>query len=871
MSWRRRQARERDLERELRSDLDLEGEEQQGNGLSAQEARYAARRAFGNSTFIREEVRQMWGTQAWDRLAQDGRQTARALYKSPGFTLAAALTLALGIGANTAMFTLVDAIILRPLPFPEPGRLIRIDKDVVRQQASLVILRDSSRTTEYGAYSANTEFNLTGQGEPQRLVGTLVSANLFSILGQRPLLGRTFEAGEDAPGQVRAVILSYDLWQHQFRGDPGITGRTITIDDVDRRVAGVMPPDFQFPSPRTAVWIPVRIDRRNVGVYWWTYNLNIAGRLRPGFTAAQAYAELRTFVPRIRDSFPPPWKVWPDWGLKAEVVSLQESLVGDVRVRLLVLLAAVGLVLLVACVNVANLLLARGAAREKEISLRLALGASRSRIAGQLLTESLLLAALGGGAGLAMAFAAGGLFRHILPNDLPRLSGGAVDIRVLAFTAALTLATGLGFGLLPALRFSKGDLQTGLKSVSGAVLGALGHQRLSSTLVAFEIAVGVVVVIGAGLLARSFWELINVKPGFRTTGTLTALLTPNPSLCRVPARCASFYEDVLERAGALPGVQAAAAVNPLPLSGDVGAGAMELEGHPILPGHAAPALWASTVTPDYFAAMGIPVLSGRGFLNSDRAGSELVVLVTAKTGQRWWPGQKPVGKHLRFVAEELQRTVVGVTGDTREAALDGDPDWVEGHIYLPYAQYAVNLGPRMTVVLRTAGSPLLFAEPLRRLVAEIRHDVPVTQLRTMDEVISQSVNTPRSTMWLLFSFAALALLLSAVGIYAVVAYAAAQKRREIGIRIALGARPRDILRGILARSLTVASIGLAFGLVGAYAGTRVLRSLLFQVAPHDVVTFIAMPLVLLLVALCATYVPARRAARVDPAVTLRNE
>lgn len=412
-----------------------------------------------------------------------------------------------------------------------------------------------------------------------------------------------------------------------------------------------MPPRFQFPSVQTEIWLPTRIDPQNLGMYWWMYNLNIVGRLRPGFTLGQAQAELRSFLPRIRDSFP--WKMWPDWGQKARLVDFQETLIGSVRTRLLILLAAVGLVLLIACANVANLLLARSTSRQKEMSVRSALGASRARILRQLLTESLLLAVLGAGVGLAFAFVVSSVFWHVLPTDLAQLGSHGIDLRVLGFTGLLALGTGIGFGIFLALRSLKADVQNGLKSEDRGTSGGRSRQRISNALVAFELAIGVVVVIGAGLLARSFWELINVNPGFQSDGRLTALVTPNPSLCKTPARCVAFYQELLDRTRSLPGVQDAAAVNPLPLSGDIGGGAMELEDHPVLPGHSAPTLWASTVTPDYLATMGIPVLSGRGFLESDHEGTELVALVTASTAKHWWPGENPIGKHLHTYRKSL--------------------------------------------------------------------------------------------------------------------------------------------------------------------------------------------------------------------------
>jgi predicted permease len=865
----RRSQVEADLNDELRDYVERQTERYLAKGLSPEQARAAALRDVDGIEQVKENCRDVRATAWIENARQDIRCACRTLRKNWGFALAAVSTLALGIGANTAMFGVVDGVLLRSLPFPEPSQLVRIMGDVVRQQASLVALRDGSRTTDYGAYSENTEFNFTGHGEPKRLVGCAVTANLFSVLRQAPLAGRAFLAGEDLPGNDGVAILSYSFWQNEFRGDPSVVGRIIKLDEADRRVVGVMPRTFRFPSLETEIWVPTRIDRRNVGMYWWTYNLNIVGRLRQGFTIQQAEAELRTFIPRIRDSFA--WRMWPDWGQKAHLVNLQETLIGDVRTRLLILLSVVALVLLIACANVANLVLARSASRQRELSLRAALGASRTRILRQLLTESLVLAVLGAGVGLAVAFVVSSVFWRVLPTGLAQLGDKAIDLRVLGFTGLLAVGTGLGFGMLPAFRSLRADVQNALRSEDRAISGSRSRMRMSNGLVAFEVAIGVVVVIGAGLLARSFWELINVDPGFQTDHRLTALVTPNPSLCNTAGQCVAFYDELLSRTRPLPGVQSVAAVSPLPLSGNIGGAALELQDHPVLPGHSAPTLWVSSVTPDYFATMGISILSGRVFRDSDREVTELVAVVTAATAKHWWPNENPIGKHVRYVSEKSLRTVVGVVRDTKDAALSGDPGWMEGHFYLPYAQSGANLSPRLAVVLKTGVDPLSLSAPFRRLVSEIHKDVPVTEIRNMEEVISQSVSTSRSTLWLFLSFAALALVLSSVGIYAMFAYTVAQRTREIGIRMALGAPGKDIVQGILAHSFIITSIGLMVGIAAAYASTRFLRSLLFLVPSHDVVTFIAIPTLLLVFALVATYVPARRATKVDPVLALRHE
>jgi putative ABC transport system permease protein len=858
---------DRDLDRELRSHIDLEAEEHQEAGIPPDEARYAARRAFGNVTRLREDTRSMWGWMSFERLAQDLRYACRTLSKNRAFAAAVVGTLGLGIGANTAMFSVVNAVLVRPLPFEEPDQLFLITGYSLRQQASLVAFQNQDPSAEYAAYSSGNQLNLTGEGDPVRLTGSVVSANLFSVLKAQPFLGRVFEAGEDTPGRDAVVVLSHSYWQARFRGDPGILGRFITLDETVRRVVGVMPPQFRFPTPQTQLWIPTRIDPANVGVYWWTNNLNLVGRLSPGRTLSEVEAAVDRLRPRIRDGFP--WQMWPDWGSDAQVAGLQEALVGDVKTRLLVLLAAVGLVLLIACANVGNLLLARGASRQKEIALRASLGASRGRIVRQLLTESLVLGLAGGTAGFALALLTSGMLGYLLPPDLPRLSEIGIDLRVLAFTAALVLGTGFGFGVLPALRLSRANTQSSLKAAGRTVVCGRNRQRLSATIVVLEIAVGVVVVISAGLVARSLWLLTSVHPGFDTANLLTAVVTPNESLCREPSRCAAFYDELLGKLRSLPGVLAAAAVNPLPLGGGIGGTPAEMEDHPHVPGTPSPTLWMANVTPEYLRVMRIPILQGRSFESTDQQGRVDVALVSRSTVERWWPGQNPIGKQLHLVGgKQRWRTVVGVTGNTLQETLAGNPDWQDGEIYLPYAQ---NVRPQMTVVVRTSREPNDVAVPLRQIVAEMRPDVPVTEVRTMEEVVSASLITPRSTMWLLSTFAGLALLLSATGIYAVVSYATVQRTREFGIRMALGARPADIRRRVLAHSLALGCAGLALGVAAAFGATRVLASFLFDITTTDLVTFASMPLLLLMVVLMASFVPAYRASGVDPTVALRSE
>ncbi len=870
MSFWRRKIREAELDEEVRGHLEMAAQERVERGATVKEAERAARREFGNVALVNEVTQDQWGWRWMEDLVEDARYGLRRMRRSAGFTAIAVLTLALGIGANTAIFSLVNGILLVSLPYPNPERLVSVTGTYPK--GAFVAMREQVRTMDVAAYAEGHDFNLSSAGEPVRLTGTLVSAELFSILDARPALGRTFYPGEDTAAQDSYVILSHALWQQRFAGDAAIVGRSIVLEGTSRQVVGVMPPDFRFPSTKTQVWIPLHNDPQDHG-YWADDFMPVIGRLRSGSSLQEALAEIRIFQSRVTAMFP--WPMPAAWNASVSAVPLQNGMVANVRARFLMLLGAVAMVLLIACANVANLMLSRAAIRTKEIAVRAAMGAGRKRIIRQLLTESVLLASLGGLLGLLFATKGLALLRATLPADTPRLADVQMDWRVLAFAGGLAILTGFIFGLAPALHLSRAALAESLKSAGrGAALSV--SQRLRSGLAVAEIAFAVLLVIGAGLLIRSFWALSHVNPGFQAEHILTARITPNESFCNDAARCVSFYRSLLDRVQGLPGVGTAALVNTLPLGGRVTKRSLELQDYVVpMPG-TSPLFWLDVVTPDYFAVMDIRLLSGRGFAAADTSGNPPVAVVTAATAQRYWPQQNPVGKHIRFDREKDWYTVVGVVADVRAYDLQRDtPDWITGTVYVPYSPKATQedgqLPAQMAIAARTKIDESEMSGMVRHAVASLNQEAPVSEVKTMRAVVSESVSTPRSTTFLFATFAGLALTLGTIGVYGVLSFLVSNRTREIGVRMALGAQRRDVLRSVMGEGAKLSLAGIALGMAGAFALMRVLSGELYGVGATDPLTFCGVAILVGVVAMAACYVPARRAMRVDPVVALRYE
>ena len=871
---------EQEVDDELTFHLETRVDVLMARGLSREVARAQARREFGDLRAAREEITAIDRGRAgrerradWRAaLVQDIRFAVRSLSRHPSFVVVTVLTLALGIGANAAMFSVVDAVLLKPLPYREPERLVSVwPAGSMMPGVFAEVRRGVTTMHSIAGYSSGTAVSMTAADEPARLVQSEVTAGFFDVIGVQAHVGRTFVGGEDDPGRDRVAVLSHSLWAQRFGSDARVVGRPIVVDGISRVVVGVMPRGFHFPSPTIDLWVPISMDASpaNVGKYWGTSHLNVIARLRPGVPIGHAEQEAARLVDRSRSSFP--WRMPDEWGKGVTVVPLERKVVGNAGPMLLVLFGSVGVVLLIACVNVANLLLGRAASREREIAIRASLGAGRGRIVRQLLTESVLLAGLGGVVGLVLA--AGGVrgLLLMLPAGLPRVTEVAVDLRVLAFAMTTALATGIAFGMVPALRASRPALQ-GVLGATRNASGSLARRRLSEGLVVAQIVLGVVLVVGAGLLIKSFWRLHQVELGFNAE-RVVAVDIPLPAFASDTAmRAMTFYEGVLERVRAVPGVSSSAVASVLPFGG-VGSQhssfAAEIEAHPTPPGGSAPMLVRTVVTPDYFRTMGIPLVRGRALSAADREGTALVALVDELTARRLWPNETVVGQRIRAVWVREWVTVVGVVGSVRRDSLSSPG---EAQVYVPLGQRgAFTVPTQMSLVVRTDRDPAFIGPALRAAVSAVDRSVPVGAARPMQALIGASASRARFTMVLLATFAGVALALGAVGIYGVVSYAVSRRTREIGVRMALGARAADMVGMVLREGGALAVAGVALGIVASLAANRALAGFLFGVTPSDPVVLIAVSVVLGAVAVGACLVPARRAARVDPVVALRSE
>jgi len=803
---------------------------------------------------------------------QDIRFGLRQLRKSGGFTAVAAFTLALGIGANTAIFSLVSGILLRPLSYPEPDRLVSITGTYPK--GAFAAMREQIHSMDVAAYAEGYELNLTHIGDPVRLTGAAVSAELFSVLGTSAELGQTFHSGQDAPGQDNYVILSHDLWQQRFGADLAIVGRSIELEGIPRQVVGVMSADFHFPSPKTQLWVPLHNQPDNASTYWAGDFMPVIGRLHSGVTLAQAGAEIRLFQSHVFDLFP--WTMPKNWNADVTAIPLQNGMVADVRSRLLLLLGAVGVILLIACANVANLTLSRAASRQKEIGIRSALGAGRQRIARQLLTESVLLSGVGAILGFVLAAFGLSALKSLLPADTPRLFDVHLDGRVLIFTIGLAVFSGLLFGLAPALEASRTDLTESLNAAGrGAAVSV--SRRLRGSLAIAEVALSIMLVIAAGLLIRSFRALSRVDTGFHPQQLLTARITPDQSFCADPQRCISFYRDLVDRLRSKPEIRSAAVVNTLPLSGRVAKRSFDIENFssPSL-AQSQPLLWLDIVSSDYFRVMGISLVSGRSFNQSDESGGPPVVLVSATTANRFWPRGDAVGAHVRFVGEQNWRTVVGIVADIRGYDLkNNEPDFMKGTAYVPYTPAATledgRLPAEMTIAVRAKSDNADAANLLRRTLQASAPNIPITEFRTMQTVVSDATSTSASITLLFTSFAGIALVLGIVGVYGVLSYLVSRRRREMGVRMALGAQRRDVLWLVMKEGAKFAAGGIALGLAGAFLVARLLSSQLYGISPMDFITYISVAILVAIVTLAACYVPARRAMAIDPIIALRYD
>ena len=810
---------------------------------------------------------------------KDVRYAARVLWKSPGFTAVAVLAVALGVGANTAIFSVVNAVLLKPLAYEEPNQLVlinhnypKIDLKASVSAPGYAYYRDNARSFSGVAALTGWNVNLTGEGEPERLQGMSVTPNLFQTLGARASAGRTFTAEEGAPGNNKVVVLSDGFWRRRFAGLP-VVGKVVTLNGEPYNVVGVMPPGFQlgreFGGQAPELWSPIAFTPQQLDPTTGLTSeyLAVVARLKPGVSVAQAQAEMDAMAADLRRQYMP--NSGPDnWGLL--LTSYEEFVVGKVRTMLFFLLGVVACVLLIACANVANLMLARSAFRQKEIAVRTALGASRWRVVRQLLTESVLLSLAGGGVGLLLAMWGLDLLLKLNDHKIPRAAEIGLDRNVLLFTLGVSVLTGIVFGLAPAFQTSNVNLHDTLKE--GGRSGRGGVRRgVRDALVVFEIFAAVVLLVGAGLLIRSFGRLQQVNPGFEPRGVLAMQVSLPGSKYKEGAQRAAFDRQLLEGVRALPGVKSAATITTLPMSGWNQSGSFQIEGQQLPLGVSSPHGDRWMPSDDYFQTMGIPLVKGRYFDARDTADSPLVAIVSEALARKYWPGEDPVGKRITFdrvpnTQDQRWREVVGVVGHVRNEGLEGES---RGQYYVPYSQRPNSAD--LFIVARTDADPASLAPAVRGAVAAVDRDLPVYRVTTMEKLVAESLAQRRFWMFLFGVFAGLAMALAVVGLYGVMSYTVAQRTHEIGLRMALGAQAGDVLRMVVGQGMLLVAVGLGLGLGAALLLSRLMSSMLFGVSAADPLTYAGIAVLLAAVAFFASYLPARRATKVDPMEALRYE
>lgn len=862
-----------DLDQDIRDHIARETQDNIDRGMSPEEARYAAVRRFGNVTHVKEETRDVWSLRWLEEFLEDIRFGLRLLRKNLGFTAVAVLTLALGIGANAAVFSVVYAVMLRPLPYKDSERIILLHEttpmvgDVSVSYPNFLDWRAASHTFSQMALVASVGFNLAGITQPETISGDAVSPNFLSMMGVRPFLGRDFDASEEKAGAAPVLLLSYALWQSHLGGDPNVVGKTITLDGRSFTIVGVLPANYRA-LDTTDVLLPIGV--------WATTHADaikergdrgdtvVIGRLGPDVAFGQARAEMEGIAARLAKEYP-----GSNDQFSVTLQPIRQAFVGDMKTAILVLFGAVLFVLLIACANVANLFLVRGASRTKEIALRIAFGASRGRIIRQMLTESFILACFGGVVGVALAL--GGIrgMAKLISTDM--MSGATVNLNgtVLLFVGGVVVLAAFVFGLAPALHSTKPDVQSELKEGGRSSSGGAAQNRLRGALAVAEISLALILLVGAGLMMKSLYRLLQVDPGFRPERVLTMGMDLRTQQYAKDPAVLNFWQQLLDRVRALPGVQSAAVGTAIPLSGDHGRSDITIEGMALpTPGNY-PHPDVHVVSPGYVATMGIPLLRGRAFTEQDNENAPLAGMINAMTARRFFPNEDPVGKRFMFGHPSSDPakwfTIVGVVSDTKLYGL-ANPARLE--VYLSLRQ---NLRSSMALVVKSGADPASLTSAVREVVQSIDKDQPVFAISTMEELVSNSVATRRMTLVLLGVFSGLALVLGAIGIYGVISYSVAQRTHEIGIRMALGSPRSDVFRLVVSEGLKLAGIGIAIGIACAFVLARLMSSLLFGISTTDFETFTGVAVLLALVALFACYIPARRAMRVDPTVALRYQ